>query len=401
MNIAVIVDKDIHEGGSFQYSLSTLLLLRNKQGEHNLVFFTTRKQNIAVLKENGFAPFYLSWTEIDEFFSQIQRSLLISNVLRKLKVNIRNRFDRILGKHNIDLIYFLSSSPLALVTDKFNYIWTVWDLCFRDDVEFPEVYKNREFERREQLYKIALGKAVNIITDSEFTKQNIIKKYGSDEKRITVFPLLPSPSVNISEQEYTRNYVDIKKKYNINGNYIFYPAQFWAHKNHVYILEGLKILKEKWNNEIHAVFVGSDKGNLSYVLKKAGEFGLRNQIHYLGFVENQEMPYLYRQSLALVMPTYLGPTNMPPLEAFMLKCPVLYSDLPDLHDQVKDAVIWLDLRRPETMCKGLLRIINNEPEVDKLVENGKKKIECLMKNDYWDQLKIIFDDYSLKLKCWK
>lgn len=401
MNIAVIVDKGIDEGGAFQYSLSTLLLLKNKLGEHNTVFFTTKKQNTVVLKEYGFASFYLPWTNVDDFFSQIQRSLLINNVLRKLKININNKFDKILGKHNIDLIYFLSSTPLALVTDKFNYIWTVWDLCFRDDMEFPEVYRDREFERREQLYKIALSKAVNIVTDSESTKQNIITKYAVYEKRITVFPLLPSPSVSISEQEYTRNYLDIKKKYNISGDYIFYPAQFWPHKNHVYILEGLKILKEKWKKEIHAVFVGSDKGNLNFVLKKAGEFGLKNQIHYLGFVKNREMPYLYRQSLALVMPTYLGPTNIPPLEAFKLGCPVLYSDLPGLREQVKNAALLLDLKDPESLCRELLKVIEHPLELDVLINNGKKKIEQLEKEDFWRKLQDIFFDYNQKTKCWK
>lgn len=401
MNIGVIIDKDMPEGGSFQYSLSVLLSVKNKLSEHNLVFFTTRKQNIKVLKEYGIVSFYLPWTDVDEFLSQVQRLQLINNVKRKLKINIRNRFDRILDKYNIDLIYFLSPSPLALVTDKFNYIWTAWDLCFRDDMEFPEVYKNREFERREQLYSSALSKAIKVITDSEFTKQNIIRKYGIEEKRVTIFPLLPSASVDISEQEYSRNYIDIKKKYKIDGNYIFYPAQFWPHKNHIYILEGLRILKEKYGKATNAVFIGSDKGNLNFVLKKAEDFGLKNQIHYLGFVENKEIPYLYRQALALVMPTYLGPTNMPPLEAFKLGCPVLYSDLPDLREQVNGAVIWLDLRNPETMCEGLLKVIDNTPEVKMLVGNGRKKIGYLMGKSYLDELKGVFDQYTLKMKSWK
>ena len=400
MNVAVVLTKDAQEGGSFQHSLSTLLLIKNNS-RHNLVFFTTRKQNITALKEYGTTPFYLPWNNLDEFLSQVLRSQLISNILRKLRISITNKFDRVLKKHNIDLIYFLTSTPLALVTDKFNYIWTVWDISFRDDMEFPEVYKNREFERREQLYKIALGKAINIITDSEYTRQNIIKKYRIDGKRITVFPLLPSASVNISEEEYTRGYIDIKKKYNINRDYVFYPAQFWPHKNHVYILEGLKVLKEKYNKDIDAVFVGTEKWNLNFVLKKADEFGLKDQIHYLGFVENREIPYLYKQALALVMPTYLGPTNMPPLEAFKLGCPVLYSDLLDLRDQVKDAVLWLDLKDPETMCKGLLKVIENAPEVKVLVENGKKRIESLSAYDYRGKLKNIFDDYAMKLKCWR
>ena len=48
---------------------------------------------------------------------------------------------------------------------------------------------------------------------------------------------------------------------------------------------------------------------------------------------------LYTEALALVMPTYFGPTNLPPLEAFQTGTPVLYSDLPGMREQVGDAAI--------------------------------------------------------------
>ena len=44
-------------------------------------------------------------------------------------------------------------------------------------------------------------------------------------------------------------------KFNISRDYIFYPAQFWAHKNHTYILQGMKILKDEFNIIIDVVFV--------------------------------------------------------------------------------------------------------------------------------------------------
>ena len=59
------------------------------------------------------------------------------------------------------------------------------------------------------------------------------------------------------------------------------------------------------------------------------------------------MASLYKESIALVMPSYFGPTNIPPLEAFNLGVPVLYSDLPGLKDQVGDAALLLDLNKPK------------------------------------------------------
>lgn len=402
MNIAVILTKDKKEGGAFQYTLSiTLLLEKNKTDKYNFIYFTTVKKNLDILKRYGLHAVYLPWSNFNRLTTLFWGSQLVGNIFAKAKMRLELKLDRIFKRHNIDLVYFLSPTDLALSMNCYNYIFTVWDLCTLDSMEFPEIYINRQFERIDRLYRLATIKAIAVITDSEFTKGNIVNRYGVEENKIIPLPFLPSNAVNISKEAYHKNFVDINKKYSIDGKFIFYPAQFWPHKNHIYILDGLKLLKEKYKVKIHAVFAGSNKGNLSFVLKNVSELGLADQVHYIGFVEDKELPYLYAQALALVMPTYFGPTNIPPLEAFVMGCPVLYSDLPGLRDQVKDAALLLDLKNPDSMCQGLLKVIEKSPEINALVENGKEKIEFLEKINYIDKLKNIFDDYSLKLKTWK
>jgi len=404
MNIGVILTKDKKEGGAFQYSLAiSSLLERNNSREYNFIFFTTVKDNVRVLEKYNLHFHYLYWSNIDRCLSLILNSKLLSGILAKLKINLEPKIDRVLRKYNIDLIYFLNPSDLALATNKYNYIFTVWDLCFLEHMEFPEVRVYGEFERRDELYRLALRKSIRVITDSEAAKRNIIQRYNIDETRVLALPFLPSNVINISKNTHGEHDIDVKEKYNLKDKYIFYPAQFWPHKNHIYILEGLKLLKEKYKIPVSAVFSGSDKGNLQFVLKKAKEFGLENQIHCIGFVDDSELAYLYAQALALVMPTYFGPTNIPPLEAFMMNCPVLYSDLPGLREQAKDAALFLDLRDPESMCRQLLKVIEKSPEISTLTANGKRKIESimLMQKNYIEELKAVLDDYSLKLKTWK
>lgn len=401
MNIAVILTKDITEGGAFQYAVSVSLLLKNNSSDkYNFIFFTTLRENLSVLKKHDLSFVYLPWSNLDRFTTLLISSQLVSNIFTKAKIKLESKMDKIFKKYKVDLAYFLSPTELALALNCYNYIFTVWDLCFLDHPEFPEVYINREFERREKLYRLAVTKAVAVVTDSEFTRNNIIKRYIIAENRVISLPFLPLNAAGISKQNYENNFINIKKKHNIGGNYIFYPAQFWPHKNHIYILDGLKLLKEKYNLKIHAVFSGSDKGNLSFILRKAKELGIDNQIHYIGFVEDKEFPYLYAQAIALVMPTYFGPTNIPPLEAFSMDCPVLYPDLPGLRDQVKGAALLLDLNNPDTMCQGLLKIIENAPEVKTLIENGRKKLESLIPDSGWEKLSSIFENYILKLKTW-
>jgi len=60
----------------------------------------------------------------------------------------------------------------------------------------------------------------------------------------------------------------------------------------------------------------------------------------LGFVPIEDMRGLYEGSLAIVMPTYFGPTNIPPLEAWTLEKPLIYST--HLAEQAGDAALLID-----------------------------------------------------------
>lgn len=402
MNIAVILGEEIQVGGGFQYALSTMLVLnRHRSEKYNFIFFTTSAANLVVLEDYGIQAHHLRLSGFDKLISQVKSHPTVSRVLTKLRLPTQTRFDRILARHGIDLVYPVSPSTMPLLTERFNYLFMLMDLCHRDFMEFPEVRRAREFEIRENLCRKALPKAVSVITESELGRANAIRRYGLDAERVVVLPMLPSEAVIVSPATYESGYFDVKRKYGIDGDYVYYPAQFWPHKNHLYILDGLKVLREKYGKRIHAVFSGSDKGNLQYVLTSAKKMGLEKDVHYIGFVAGAELPYLYRQALALVMPTYFGPTNIPPLEAFYLECPVLYSDLPGLRDQVAGAALLVDLTNPASMAENIMRIIAEPDEMKILVANGRKKVESWQEEDYWLVLKRIFDDYAVKRKCWE
>ena len=80
---------------------------------------------------------------------------------------------------------------------------------------------------------------------------------------------------------------------------------------------------------------------------------LEDRVRFAGFVSDKELVSLYLQSVALVMPTYFGPTNIPPLEAFKLKVPVIYSDLLGSKEQAGKAALYLVLNDPQSLVLNL------------------------------------------------
>lgn len=389
LNIACVFEGDIESGGGFQTQLSTILTL-SKNDKYKITAFTFSNKNKELLIKNGLDVVFLKTS----IFDKILKILSLQIWFQILRFKWKTTFEKTLDNHSIDLVYFLSPSSLALYLLSHNYIYTVWDLCHRDMLEFPEVNYYREFEVREILYNNAPKKAVAVLTDSELGKSNVIRRYNLDESR--VFSSSFSPSINIVES----NFIDIKKKYNIDVDYIYYPAQFWAHKNHIYIIDAIVKLKKK-GILLAAVFSGSDKGNLKYILDYAKKLNVEDLIHYIGFAPNEEIYYLYKQSLALVMPSYFGPTNIPPLEAFSIGTPVIYSDLDGLREQVEGAALLCDLNNSGHLAEHLESLINSSEKRTELIQLGYKRLEELQKYSIDQTLIKIFDDYSVKLKCWK
>lgn len=402
IRLAIFFDQKISAGGGYQQALNAALLAKKLQNTYvEVQFFTSFSENIEVLNSFEIKATLINLSFYKKLLLYIRQRVGSEKLFKLVKFfGEINPFEKILVNAGVDIVYFLSPSPLAKNLDSINYITTVWDLSHRDDPEFPEVRHNREFELRDQNYMRILPKAVAILVDSEFGRDKVAKYYGIDLKRIYVMPFQPASAIRSLDLNNSTP-VNINDKYQLEQSYVFYPAQFWPHKNHVYILEGLKILEERFSLHVGAIFTGNDYGNLAYIKNYAETLGLSARIRFPGFVSNEEMIELYRQSIGLVMPTYFGPTNLPPIEAFELGVPVLYSNRPELKKQVDDAALLIDLKDPGSMANHLVNLIGDKNLRDKLVKKGREKLVEVSEEDRIQILATILDDFRWKRLCWK
>ena len=99
------------------------------------------------------------------------------------------------------------------------------------------------------------------------------------------------------------------------------------------------------------------------------------------------------------MPTYFGPTNIPPLEAFKLGVPVLYSDLDGLREQVGDAALLMDLSDPASLAQHLYDLIHIDGLRQELVSKGKDRLQQFSDTNI-EILMNIFKNYQTKRICW-
>jgi len=303
--------------------------------------------------------------------------------------------NRIIKKNKIDFIVFLSRAPEA---PECPFITPLWDLQHRLQPWFPEVRENGVWEWRERLYLDILKKATFIITGTAEGQEEISCFYGISKNRIKILPL-PTPDFCLTSTK-ERDRGDIQK-FSIHGDYLLYPAQFWSHKNHINCIYALKILHQQYNLPLSLVFVGSDKGNLSYVQKSAYDQGLIPFVQYLGFVTQKDLIALYQNATALIFPTFFGPDNLPPLEAFALKCPVIASNVPGAYEQLDDAALLFDPKSPEDIAKAIVTLTDNPKLRSELIEKGFQRAIRWTGEHYFREIFSLLDDFESIRRCWE
>lgn len=352
MKICAILDNEVSVGGGFNQALTAILQMqRLTRQKHTFVVVTTKKQNIATLADLGIDATYIKLTFIDRLFTFIMFSVLLAFLASRMR--LVSPFEKKVTELGTDLIYFTTPSLIISKIQRLNFISTIWDVAHVDFPEFPEVRDFQEFRFREYLYSTYLKAAAIVIVDSDSLRQSIIRRYDVNSERIIIMPFSPNP-------EFQRNAsldADIFKEFQLKKDFLLYPAQFWSHKNHIGLIKAISILKKKWP-EIQVALVGTNKGNLSTVSGYLGDKQLGDHVKCLGFVTSDQLKELYKKCSIVIMPTYFGPTNIPPLEAWMFEKPVIYSQ--HLNEQTKDAAVYIDPDSPESIAAAIDSVFDRE-----------------------------------------
>jgi glycosyltransferase involved in cell wall biosynthesis len=303
--------------------------------------------------------------------------------------------ERFIQESEIDMMWFLSQTN---ATASVPYITTVWDLQHRRQPYFPEVCNTAwTWEEREQAFATVLPRASRIITGTQTGKREILTFYGVLPENVLVVPM----PVAIDEHRAAgAAHIDVREKYCLRREYVFYPAQFWPHKNHVNLLLALDFLKGPGGLQVDLVLTGSDKGNLDHVSKTVAVLGLTSQVHILGFVPKADLHELYREAVCLAFPSFFGPDNIPPLEAFALGCPVVAAAVPGSEEQLGNAALLFDPADPVAIARAIMKVHCDRRLRAELIERGKEIASARSPLAYVAQICHILDGFAPIRRCW-
>ncbi len=199
----------------------------------------------------------------------------------------------------------------------------------------PDMFDFFSFWKREIGLQIAARCATKIMVSSQSEKQNCQKFYPflRLSNKVVVLPF----SVQLPKFTFEQSQYDIKLKYTLPDKFIFFPSQFWKHKNHFHVVKALEIIKNS-NESVVIVISGNpvDHRNPNYpqsVLELIKSLNLIQEIKILGFIPYEDIVALMRASIAVLNPSFYEGWSTTVEEAKALGVPLLLSNIPVHQEQ--------------------------------------------------------------------
>lgn len=391
MKIGIVLDQYIPQDGgahTLQGELLSAICRLGERSQHHITVFSPKNEEI---KEQVISS-GLQWCAYGRS-GFLYRTLSLFWPKLRFKLKLKSSLERKSAENGIEFLWFLSPriDPADL-----PYMTIVLDLQHRLQPWFPEVSANGEWGLRERHYAQLLPRAAAVIVGTQAGRKEVHNFYNVPEERIHILPHpAPQAELKVSEDD-----ADSLQGLGVKPGYIFYPAQFWAHKNHINLLRAIAILRDE-GVSLDVVFTGADFGNRNHIEQEVIKLELTKRVRCLGFVRPAELKALYRNALALTYLSFFGPENLPPLEAFALGCPVIAAQVDGAQEQLGEAAVLVDPRDPVSIAQGIKRVLQDTNLRDQMVQKGHVRAKTWTADQFVDGALHVIEAFTPIRNTWQ
>ena len=237
---------------------------------------------------------------------------------------------------------------------------------------FPEHYLQSGIRHR-LLYRLA-RRANHILTLSEHSRRDIHRYLRIPLEKITVTHAAADPMfhplLNLPET------TEVLRKYGVERPYLLFVGGFTKkdpRKQISQLIEAYHALRTEGFDRFRLVLAGK-LGDYSDILKREMVFsGSQQGVVFTGYVEDADLPHLYRAASCFVFPSLYEGFGLPPLEAISCGTPTIAYRNSSIPEVLGDAAILLDGRDTRDLVAAMKAVLTQPGMADELREKGLRQ----------------------------
>jgi glycosyltransferase involved in cell wall biosynthesis len=211
-----------------------------------------------------------------------------------------------------------------------------------------------------------------IFTLSQASKAEISGRLGIPPEKIVVFHTGVSdhfrlPAGTAAEQEERRRELGLPQAY------VLSVGAHDPRRNLKTLLAAYRKLKSGRPVEQKLVVVGPKTPYYREVWETTRSLGLEEDVRYLDYVPNEELPSYYGLADLYVYPSSEEGFGLTPLEAMACGCPVVTSGASSLPEVVGDAAVLVNPTDADELAEAMGRVLSDRDLKSSLIRKGSER----------------------------
>jgi glycosyltransferase involved in cell wall biosynthesis len=290
----------------------------------------------------------------EEVFAVTRRPDLVPEGVEALELPARSQLTRmsfglprLLRRLRPDLAHFLYAIPPGY---RGTSVVSIHDLSFE---HLPDVMGRKDRLLFKTQVPRSARRADRVLTGSEWTKRDLVERYGLPEEAIVVTPYGVDPAFHPNGPR-------------VDGHYALFVGAIQPRKDPLTAVKALALV----NSDLRLMLIGPEKVGAGRVREEVDRLGLGQRVDWRGHVEWNELATLYRGAAVLVFPSRYEGFGLPVLEAMACGTPVVATTAGAIPEVAGDAAVLVQPGDPVALAGGIERALADR---ERLVAAGLER----------------------------
>lgn len=213
--------------------------------------------------------------------------------------------------------------------------------------------------------------AAHILTDSNFSRDEIVRHLGIPPEQVTTVYLAAAPRYG-AESDLLLD-MAVQRKYDLPDFYVLYLGGYPFHKNVLTLMEAYTFVGQALGEEYPLVLAGkkpAPAANFPDYDEYIERAGLAPYVRWIGYVEEEDKPAVYRGAMAFAFPSRYEGFGLPPLEAMACGTPVVTTNAASLPEVVGEAAFTVAPDDARQMGGALISLLIQEEFAEEMKQKA-------------------------------
>ena len=364
MKIGIIADPlDNQNAGVHIYTKSLIQALEKNDGGHEFIL-VRMKNDPAISFEQVIIP--------AKFLSGPFSFLRPIHTAYRLFYSIPRAF----RKRKVDLVIEPAHFGPFNLPQKIKRLTVIHDLT---PIKFPQYHPWLSQKLQNVFLGNILKKALVVITNSHNTSKDLEEYYPVTKDK--------NKAIHLGKEDLykPKENIEVLKKYGVRTPYFLHVGTIEPRKNLIRLMKAFSVFC-KTSSDYTLVLSGGKGWKNEAFDKEYENHPFKDRIVLTGYVEKDDLPYLYSHSQAFIYPSLYEGFGFPVLEAMACGAPVICSNSSSLPEVGGDVPIYVHPESVEELANAMIKVSRlSDEEKDNIKEQGVRQSEMFSWKKYSDE----------------